>query len=99
MDYIIQQKTINPQADHNWSILPVKGTNLTFESSLAAKPFADRADDVAYIGESQNAGYGQYKLQFKDDEPGTKPPKDDAWKLTVMHTTTRTPTLITRRGG
>ena len=86
MDYIIQQKTINPQADHNWSILPVKGTNLTFESSLAAKPFADRADDVAYIGESQNAGYGQYKLQFKDDEPGTEPPKDDAWKLTVMHT-------------
>ncbi|MFA7746529.1 hypothetical protein, partial [Salinicoccus roseus] len=73
-------------ADHNWSILPVKGTNLTFESSLAAKPFADRADDVAYIGESQNAGYGQYKLQFKDDEPGTDPPKDDAWKLTVMHT-------------
>ncbi|AWG39416.1 multifunctional 2',3'-cyclic-nucleotide 2'-phosphodiesterase/3'-nucleotidase/5'-nucleotidase [Bacillus amyloliquefaciens] len=86
MDYIIQQKTINPQADHNWSILPVKGANMTFESSLAAKPFADRADDVAYIGESQNAGYGQYKLQFKDDEPGTDPPKDDAWKLTVMHT-------------
>lgn len=53
---------------------------------MAAKPFADRADDVAYIGESQNAGYGQYKLQFKDDEPGTDPPKDDAWKLTVMHT-------------
>ena len=35
---------------------------------------------------SFHAGYGQYKLQFKDDEPGTKPPKDDAWKLTVMHT-------------
>ncbi|MBY8914409.1 multifunctional 2',3'-cyclic-nucleotide 2'-phosphodiesterase/3'-nucleotidase/5'-nucleotidase [Bacillus sp. YC2] len=86
MDYIIQQKTINPKADNNWSILPVKGTNLTFESSLSAKPFADRADDVAYIGESKNAGYGQYKLQFKDEEPGTDPPKDETWKLTVMHT-------------
>lgn len=49
MDYIIEQKTVNPKADNNWSIAPVSGTNLTFESSLLAKPFADKADDVAYV--------------------------------------------------
>lgn len=42
MDYIIEQKTVNPKADNNWSIAPVSGTNLTFESSLLAKPFADK---------------------------------------------------------
>ncbi|MCY8819155.1 metallophosphoesterase, partial [Bacillus atrophaeus] len=85
MDYIIDQKKINPKADNNWSIAPVAGTNLTFESSLLAKPFADEADDVAYLGESSNAGYGLYKLQF-DDDPVTNPPDDDLWNLTVMHT-------------
>ncbi|MFP9035878.1 bifunctional 2',3'-cyclic nucleotide 2'-phosphodiesterase/3'-nucleotidase, partial [Enterococcus faecalis] len=67
MDYIIEQKTVNPKADNNWSIAPVSGTNLTFESSLLAKPFADKADDVAYVGKSANEGYGVYKLQFDDD--------------------------------
>ncbi|WOO44691.1 multifunctional 2',3'-cyclic-nucleotide 2'-phosphodiesterase/3'-nucleotidase/5'-nucleotidase [Bacillus subtilis] len=85
MDYIIEQKTVNPKADNNWSIAPVSGTNLTFESSLLAKPFADKADDVAYVGKSANEGYGVYKLQFDDDSnPG--PPKDGLWDLTVMHT-------------
>ncbi|MED4802502.1 multifunctional 2',3'-cyclic-nucleotide 2'-phosphodiesterase/3'-nucleotidase/5'-nucleotidase [Bacillus atrophaeus] len=85
MNYILDQKKINPKADNNWSIAPVAGTNLTFESSLLAKPFAEEADDVAYLGESSNAGYGLYKLQF-DDDPVTNPPDDDIWNLTVMHT-------------
>lgn len=50
-----------------------------------AKPFADKADDVAYVGKSANEGYGVYKLQF-DDDSNPDPPKDGLWDLTVMHT-------------
>lgn len=85
MNYIIEKGTINPAADNNWSIAPIKGANVTFESSLLAKPFAEKAKDIGFVRESENSGYGVYKLNFDGD--GSEPPKDDQnWTLTVMHT-------------
>ncbi|MCY8088996.1 multifunctional 2',3'-cyclic-nucleotide 2'-phosphodiesterase/3'-nucleotidase/5'-nucleotidase [Bacillus sonorensis] len=85
MNYIIEKGTINPAADNNWSIAPIKGAEVTFESSLLAKPFAEKAKDIDFVRESANSGYGVYKLNFETDgsEP---PPNDDHWRLTVMHT-------------
>lgn len=85
MDYIIQQKMINLQVDYNWFIFLVKGMNLIFEFFLVVKLFVDCVDDVVYIGEFKNVGYGQYKFQFKDDELGIDLLKDDLWKFIVMY--------------
>ncbi|MCJ2148354.1 multifunctional 2',3'-cyclic-nucleotide 2'-phosphodiesterase/3'-nucleotidase/5'-nucleotidase [Bacillus paralicheniformis] len=83
MNYIMEKKTVNPAADNNWSIAPIKGADVTFESSLLAKPFAEKAKDIDFVRESENSGYGVYKLNFE----GSEPPVDDGnWTLTVMHT-------------
>ena len=55
----------NPAADNNWSIAPIKGADVTFESSLLAKPFAEKAKDIDFVRESENSGYGVYKLNFE----------------------------------
>lgn len=78
-------KTINPSADQNWSIAPIKGATVTFESSLLAKPFAEKSSSVDFIRNASTDGLGVYKLAFKDDGT-TEPPATDNWHLTVMHT-------------
>ncbi|MFN2747828.1 multifunctional 2',3'-cyclic-nucleotide 2'-phosphodiesterase/3'-nucleotidase/5'-nucleotidase [Bacillus sp. z60-18] len=83
MNYIMEKKTVNPAADNNWSIAPIKGADVTFESSLLAKPFAEKAQDIDFVRESENKGYGVYKLNFDGSEP---PVDDENWTLTVMHT-------------
>ncbi|WP_429668304.1 bifunctional 2',3'-cyclic-nucleotide 2'-phosphodiesterase/3'-nucleotidase [Bacillus gobiensis] len=84
IDYITEKGTLNPAADNNWSIAPIKGANVTFESSLMAKEFADKADDVDFVKNSETSGLGVYKL---NSDGVTEPPEeDDTWDLTVMHT-------------
>lgn len=75
IDYITEQKTINPSADGNWSFAPVNGdVAVSFESSPAAKAFA--GDSISYVGEGEN-GFARYSMNL---------PKDDTWDLTVLHT-------------
>ncbi|MGN9864008.1 multifunctional 2',3'-cyclic-nucleotide 2'-phosphodiesterase/3'-nucleotidase/5'-nucleotidase [Bacillus swezeyi] len=83
MNYIMEKETVNPAADNNWSIAPLKGAEVTFESSLLAKPFAEKAKDIDFVRESANSGYGVYKLNFDESEP---PADEENWTLTVMHT-------------
>ncbi|MGE6631720.1 multifunctional 2',3'-cyclic-nucleotide 2'-phosphodiesterase/3'-nucleotidase/5'-nucleotidase [Bacillus sp. NPDC077027] len=86
MDYIIDQKTINPAADQNWSISPVKGATLTFESSVLAKPFAEKSSEVKFVRNADTDGLGVYQLSFDEDQTTEPPSNSDHWKLTVMHT-------------
>ncbi|MFB8733659.1 hypothetical protein ACEQPO_05975 [Bacillus sp. SL00103] len=44
-------------ADQNWSIAPVKGATVTFESSLA-KPFAEKSSNVDFIRNASTDGLG-----------------------------------------
>ncbi|NPC91847.1 bifunctional 2',3'-cyclic-nucleotide 2'-phosphodiesterase/3'-nucleotidase [Bacillus sp. WMMC1349] len=83
MNYIMAKGTINPKADNNWSIKPVRGPKIIFESSLLAKPFAEKLKSIDFVRESANQGYGVYKLTFDE----TKPPESEKnWTVTVMHT-------------
>ncbi|MDI5789474.1 hypothetical protein PO124_16665 [Bacillus licheniformis] len=66
------EETVNPAADNNWSIAPIKGADVTFESSLLAKPFAEKRMTSICQG-IRNKGYGVYKLNFD----GSEPPVDD----------------------
>lgn len=64
MNYIIKNKTINPSADQNWSLAPINtNVNVTFESSPAAKAFADSSENIKYVGNGAN-GFAKYQLDM-----------------------------------
>ncbi|MBP3040720.1 bifunctional 2',3'-cyclic-nucleotide 2'-phosphodiesterase/3'-nucleotidase [Bacillaceae bacterium Marseille-Q3522] len=75
-DYIMEEKTINPAADGNWSFAPVYGADVKvkFNSSPLAKDFI--GENIEYAGEAAE-GYAKYTMNL---------PKDDTWDLTILHT-------------
>ncbi|WP_274630629.1 bifunctional 2',3'-cyclic-nucleotide 2'-phosphodiesterase/3'-nucleotidase [Arvimicrobium flavum] len=61
--YIVEQKTINPSADSNWSFAPVEGASVIFETGPKAKQFlADvKGVKIEEAGEGEG-GYGKYRI-------------------------------------
>ncbi|PAE44476.1 bifunctional 2',3'-cyclic-nucleotide 2'-phosphodiesterase/3'-nucleotidase [Bacillus sp. 7884-1] len=63
MNYIINNKVINPSADQNWKLASLNANvNLTFESSPAAKDFANKTNNIKYV-KTLDTGYAQYSLK------------------------------------
>lgn len=62
IDYIIQNKTIDPTADGNWRFaeLPLN-SNVIFETSKKAVDFIPEGSTIQYIGEGSD-GFGKYSL-------------------------------------
>ena len=61
--YIIQQGTINPSADANWSFVPLPGTSVIFETGPKAKDYiADlKSVKIEPAGEGEN-GFAKYRI-------------------------------------
>ena len=61
--YIVEQGTINPSADANWSFKPIAGTSVLFETGPKAKAFlADvKGVTIEEAGEGQN-GFASYRI-------------------------------------
>ncbi|MBS3647568.1 bifunctional 2',3'-cyclic-nucleotide 2'-phosphodiesterase/3'-nucleotidase [Pseudaminobacter sp. 19-2017] len=61
--YIVEQKTINPSADDNWSFAPLGGATVIFETGPKAKDFiADlKAVKIESAGQGEG-GFAKYRI-------------------------------------
>ena len=65
MQYMIEEKTIDPSADNNWSFVPVKGdAKIVFETSGKAKEFLPKDSGIEYIAPTKD-GFAKFSLKLK----------------------------------
>ncbi|MFS0554430.1 bifunctional 2',3'-cyclic-nucleotide 2'-phosphodiesterase/3'-nucleotidase [Brevibacillus sp. 179-C9.3 HS] len=70
IDYILNQKNIDPAADNNWSFAPVDAKlNVTFTSSPDAKPFAEKMSNIKFINVLET-GFAKFSIDLS--KPASK---------------------------
>jgi len=63
--YIVEQGTINPQADANWGFAPVADTSVIFETGPAGIRYADSVEGVNIEAAGEGAdGFALYRIQL-----------------------------------
>jgi len=73
--YIAAQKTLGPQADGNWHVLPVPGVRLSFTSSAAGAKYLPLVPGVCLSGLLEG-GWARYELR-PPAAPGAPAPQTD----------------------
>jgi 2',3'-cyclic-nucleotide 2'-phosphodiesterase len=65
MNYITEQKEINPSIDNNWSIAPINGNvKVTFTSSPKAADYAKAKNNIKYLDKTDDKGFGIYSIDL-----------------------------------
>jgi len=63
--YIVDQKTINPSADDNWSFMPMEGTSVVFETGPKAKDFIDKVKGLKIEAAGDGAdGFAKFRIML-----------------------------------
>ncbi|WP_110111698.1 bifunctional 2',3'-cyclic-nucleotide 2'-phosphodiesterase/3'-nucleotidase [Bacillus sp. CGMCC 1.16541] len=76
IDYITETKTINPAADQNWKLTPIKGdVKVTFESSPKAQNYLASNKHIQYQ-ETLSTGFAKYTVDLSPKQVEKKPFKD-----------------------
>jgi 2',3'-cyclic-nucleotide 2'-phosphodiesterase / 3'-nucleotidase len=84
INYIMEQKTINPSADQNWAFSPIKGDiNVSFETSPTAQKYLSTLPNINYV-EKLESGFGKYKIQFVKNVQFKDVPKEH-WSYNYIH--------------
>ncbi|MNE89470.1 Trifunctional nucleotide phosphoesterase protein YfkN precursor [compost metagenome] len=61
--YIVDQGTINPEADANWSFAPVANTTATFETGPKGRQYADHVKGAKIEEAGDGAeGFAKFRL-------------------------------------
>jgi len=61
--YIVEQGTINPKADANWSFAPMPGTSVVFETGPGGAVYADRVPGVTLQpAGAAEGGFARFRL-------------------------------------
>jgi 2',3'-cyclic-nucleotide 2'-phosphodiesterase / 3'-nucleotidase len=86
IDYIMEKKTINPEADGNWSFAPVDGDpNIVFETSIKAQDYIGNSSKYAFLGK-QESGFGKYSINVNaNDVPGFTDVTADHWAYEFIY--------------
>ena len=63
MRFIVEQGTVSPSADANWTFAPMDGTTVLFDTGPAAVDFIDSVKGVAIApaGEGPD-GFARYRI-------------------------------------
>ena len=63
--YIVDQGTISPSADANWTFAPMPGTTVLFDTGPAAEPYIDAVEGVSIesAGETED-GFARYRIEL-----------------------------------
>lgn len=63
--YIVEQGTINPSADANWTFAPMEGTTVLFETGPKAKQFMADVEGVTIEEAGEGAdGFAKYRIEL-----------------------------------
>ncbi|PSL19642.1 bifunctional 2',3'-cyclic-nucleotide 2'-phosphodiesterase/3'-nucleotidase [Shimia abyssi] len=62
--YIVEQGTISPRADSNWSFAPMAGTTVLFDTGPAAKAYLDQVDvNIEEAGDGPD-GFARFRISL-----------------------------------
>ncbi len=62
--YIVEQGTISPRADSNWSFKPMEGTTVLFDTGPAATAYLDQVDaDIEQAGDGPD-GFARFRISL-----------------------------------
>ena len=61
--YIVEQGTINPSADANWTFAPLDGATVLFDTGLAAEAYVDTVSgmEIEAAGDGPD-GFARYRI-------------------------------------
>ncbi len=62
--YIVEQGTISPRADGNWSFMPMEGTTVLFDTGPAATAYLDQVDaNIEEAGDGPD-GFARFRISL-----------------------------------
>ncbi|GAB0170404.1 bifunctional 2',3'-cyclic-nucleotide 2'-phosphodiesterase/3'-nucleotidase [Lysinibacillus sp. CTST325] len=63
IDYVMENKTVNPAADNNWSFVPFPAnTKIIYNSAKAAQKVIPAGSNIEYLGDTEG-GFGKYLIK------------------------------------
>lgn len=62
--YIVEQGTISPRADGNWSFKPMEGTSVLFDTGPDAEAYLDQVDiNIEEAGDGPD-GFARFRIKL-----------------------------------